>query len=73
MSRLLERPIYKEKYTNCNSMKGVYVVPGSPRWVSGCNKVSNELLAITAQAEQEKLALISPTLTAAATEIALIK
>jgi hypothetical protein len=73
MSRLLEKPIYKDKYTNCNTMKGVYVVPGSPRWVNGCNKVSNELLAITAQAEQEQLALANPTLTAAAQEVAIIK
>ena len=60
MSALLERPIYKEKYTNCNAMRGVYVVPGSDRWVSGCNKVSNELLAITAEAETEYLAMTSP-------------
>lgn len=57
MSALLEKPIYKEKYTNCSSMKGVYVVPGSSRWVNGCNKASNDLLAITQEAETAKLAM----------------
>ncbi len=54
MTQLLEKPIYKERYNTCAKMRGVYVVPGSQRWVDGCNKVSNELLAITAQAEAEK-------------------
>lgn len=51
MTRLLEKPIYKERYTNCKAMMGVYVVPGSPTWLNGCNKVSNELLAITEQVQ----------------------
>lgn len=59
MNRILEKPIYKERYTNCNTMKGVYVVPGSARWVNGCNQVSNDLLALTAQAEQERIAFLS--------------
>jgi hypothetical protein len=58
MSALLEKPIYKERYTTCAKMKGVYVVPGSSRWVYGCDKVSNELLAITKEAEIEKMALV---------------
>ena len=57
MSALLEKPIYKERYTTCNTMKGVYVVPGSARWVNGCNKVSEELLAITREAETAKLSM----------------
>lgn len=78
MSALLEKPTYKVKYTNCNSMKGVYVVPGSARWVNGCNQVSNELLAITAQAEQERLAYLaqpsgSRTVTVATSELELVK
>ncbi|HMQ01631.1 MAG TPA: hypothetical protein PKD79_00985 [Candidatus Doudnabacteria bacterium] len=55
MNALLERPIYKERYTTCAKMRGVYVVPGSDRWVNGCNKVSNELLAITAQVNNGEL------------------
>lgn len=51
MNALLEKPIYKERYNTCQKMLGVYVVPGSPRWLNGCNKVSNELLAITAEVE----------------------
>lgn len=74
MSALLEKPTYKHKYTTCAKMKGVYVVPGSARWVNGCNKVSEELLAITAQAEQERLALANqPTVAVATQELALVK
>ncbi|QQS22895.1 hypothetical protein IPM19_04750 [bacterium] len=74
MSALLEKPTYKQKYTTCAKMKGVYVVPGSARWVNGCNKVSEELLAITAQAEQERLALANqPNVSVAVHELALVK
>lgn len=81
MTQLLERPVYKERFTNCNTMKGVYVVPGSARWVNGCNQVSNELLAITAQANTERLAFLSqpsqptstPAVTIATAEVALVK
>ncbi len=74
MSALLEKPTYKEKYTTCSKMKGVYVVPGSARWVNGCNKVSEELLALTEQANNEQLALSNqPTISTAATEVALLK
>ncbi len=74
MSQLLEKPIYKEKYTTCSKMKGVYVVPGSSRWVNGCNKVSEELLALTEQANAEQLALANqPIVTTATHEVALVK
>lgn len=74
MNAILEKPIYKERYTNCNSMKGVYVVPGSARWVNGCNQVSNELLAITAQAHTERLAFMnSPKVATATADIELVK
>jgi hypothetical protein len=58
MNQLLEKPIYKVKYTTCEAMKGVYVVPGSAKWVNGCNKVINELTALEAEAEQERIALM---------------
>lgn len=58
MTMLLEKPIYKERYNTCAKMRGVYVVPGSDRWVDGCNKVSNDLLKITADAEAERFATI---------------
>jgi hypothetical protein len=58
-------------------MKGVYVVPGSARWVNGCNQISNELLALTAEAENERLAYInsqkSPNYSVATSEISLVK
>lgn len=74
MSALLEKPIYKEKFTNCKAMKGVYVVPGSSRWVNGCTQVSNDLLALTEQAKTESVALANQsTMTTATSEITLVK
>lgn len=77
MTKLLEKPIYKERYKTCATMKGVYVVPGSARWVNGCNKVSNDLLTMTAnsksQADEAILALAGKHVTAATTELALVK
>lgn len=78
MNRILEKPIYKERFTNCNAMKGVYVVPGSARWVNGCNSVSNDLLAITEQAKTERIAFLSrpfsvPTVVTATAELSLVK
>jgi len=76
MSRLLEKPIYKQKYVNCNTMKGVYVVPGSATWVNGCNKASNDLLAITAKAESEHNALSDASrnsMNAAAISVEIVK
>lgn len=78
MNRILEKPIYKERFTNCNAMKGVYVVPGSARWVNGCNSVSNDLLAITEQAKNERVAFLShpvqiPNVVTATAELTLIK
>jgi hypothetical protein len=51
---LLEKPIYKEKYTTFAKMKGVYVQPGSQSWVYGAQKVYDELMEITKQAELER-------------------
>ena|SRR3990167_1686597 len=59
LSRLLEKPMYKERLNTCQKMKGVYVVPGSSRWVNGCNKISNDLVTLTREAEAERAALIS--------------
>ncbi len=77
MSALLEKPIYKERYTNCKTMLGVYVVPGSPRWLNGCNSVSNDLLTLTAEAETERHAFMldynSGNLRTAVSEVAMAK
>ena len=54
LSKLLEKPIYKEKYTTFAKMKGVYVQPGSANWVNGAQKKYNELIALTNEAEQER-------------------
>ncbi len=71
ISLLLEKPIYKERFTNCKSMRGVYVVPGSFRWIAGCESASNELITLTNQAETKRLALTNqPFLTAATAELA---
>jgi hypothetical protein len=71
MTALLEKPIYKERFTNCNTMKGVYVVPGSANWVNGCTKKSQELMALTVQSEQERLAMINSAISVATTELAM--
>jgi hypothetical protein len=71
MTALLEKPIYKEKYTSCTTMKGVYVVPGSANWVNGCTKKSQELMALTVQSEQERIALVHNTISTASTEVAM--
>jgi hypothetical protein len=72
LTMLLEKPTYKEKYTSCNTMNGVYNA-GSHTWVNGCNSASNQLLALTAQAEQERFAYIHPTMTTATAELTIAK
>ena len=57
MSQLLEKPIYKEKYTTFEKMKGVYVQPGSRAWVNGSKQKYAQLMALTAEAENEKIAM----------------
>jgi hypothetical protein len=54
MCQLLEKPIYKEKYTTFKKMNGVYVQPGSQNWINGATKKFNDLLAITEQAELDR-------------------
>lgn len=54
LNTLLEKPIYKEKYTTFAKMKGVYVQPGSANWVNGAQRKYDELMAITEQAEAER-------------------
>lgn len=61
LSAVLEKPLYKERLTTCKSMLRVYVVPGSANWRYGCEKVSSELLALTAQAEQARNTLAQQT------------
>ncbi len=58
LSKLLEKPIYKERYTTCKKMKGIYVYPGSSNWVYGCEKKLNELNQLTEDAEQERITLL---------------
>ncbi len=78
LNNLLERPIYKERFTTCKTMKGVYVVPGSARWVNGCDSVSNELLAITREGYAQRDAFLAsltpkPIVVAATADISLVK
>ena len=70
LNNLLEKPIYKERFTTFKQMKGVYVQPGSSAWVNGAQKKYDDLIAITAQAEidrQELAQLHTQTITALAT------
>ena len=57
LNNLLEKPIYKEKYTTFKQMKGVYVQPGSQSWVYGAQTKYNQLMELTAQADIERQAL----------------
>lgn len=50
LTALLEKPMYKERLNTCAKKKGIYVVPGSARWVRGCEKVESELNSIVTQA-----------------------
>lgn len=56
MSTLLEKPMYKERWTSCQTMNGHYNA-GSNNWLHGCMQKSEELLALTAQADAERIAL----------------
>lgn len=68
MAQLMEKPIYKEKYTTFEKMRGVYVQPGSASWVYGAKQKYAELMALTAQAENEKLALANSSTEQSSTE-----
>jgi hypothetical protein len=59
MSALMEKPIYKEKYTTFQKMRGVYVQPGSANWVNGAQKKYNELIKLTQESEVQKITQIS--------------
>jgi hypothetical protein len=66
MCQLMEKPIYKVKYTTFKQMNGVYVQPGSANWINGATKKFNDLMAITAQSEIERQEL-AQSITALAT------
>jgi hypothetical protein len=57
MSKLMETPRYKEKYTSFEKMKGIYVYPGSPSWVNGSKQKYGELMSLTSQALEDSVAL----------------
>lgn len=77
LTQLLEKPTYKEKFTSCNTMNGVYNA-GSHTWVNGCNKASKELIALTNEANAERTAFLAigsqaPTVATATAELTLAK
>jgi len=55
MSRLMETQRYKERFTNCRTMNGVYNA-GSQNWLRACEQKSAELISLTQKSEQERLA-----------------
>lgn len=57
LNKLLEKPIYKEKYTTFKKMKGVYVYPGSNSWVYGAEQKYNQIMALITEAENESRAM----------------
>jgi hypothetical protein len=58
MSALMETPRYKEKYTTFEKMRGIYVYPGTDNWVYGSKKKYAELMALTSEAENERLLVV---------------
>lgn len=54
MSALMEKPIYKERFTTFQAMRGVYVQPGSDNWVYGATTKFNDLMEITVNAEAQR-------------------
>jgi hypothetical protein len=54
MCKLMERDIYKNKYTTFRKMKGIYVYPGSEGWVRGAEQKYGELMALTKEAIEER-------------------
>lgn len=74
LTTLLEKPLYKDRLTTCASKRGTFVVPGSNRWVSGCEKVVRDMTNLENEANQERIALASNHIVeAAANEVALVK
>ncbi len=66
MCKLMEKPIYKEKYTTFKQMRGVYVVPGSDAWVNGATQKYGQLVSLTEQASldrQKKAQLVAALVT----------
>lgn len=57
LNKLLDKPIYSQKYTTFKKMRGVYVQPGSDNWVNGAQKKYDELMKLTKDSEEETRAL----------------
>lgn len=61
MCQLMEKPIYKEKYTTFEKMRGIYVYPGSANWVNGAKSKYKDLMKITQEAENARQDLAEQT------------
>lgn len=74
VTKLLDKPLYKDKYNTCKKKLGVYVVPGSPNWLRGCEKVEQEMHNLVTEAETKqymKIAVHQPQNSLAHKELAL--
>ncbi len=58
MSALMEKPMYKEKFTTFQKMRGVYVQPGSANWVNGAQAKYNDLIKLTQDSEIQRIAQV---------------
>ena len=61
MSKLMETPRYKERFTTYKTMRGIYVYPGSARWVYGAEKVDAELTKMETEANELRIASLPNT------------
>lgn len=68
VTKLLDKPLYKDKYNTCKKKMGVYVVPGSANWLRGCEKVEREMSSLITTVN-EKYGIVAT----AHTELALAK
>lgn len=64
LTELLQKPLYKDRLNTCAKKKGVYVVPGSTKWVRGCEKVQKEMEQLVAEADAVRQELASQQLAA---------
>ncbi len=64
LTKLLEKPMYKERLNTCKKKLGVYVVPGSRNWLNGCERVQKEMEELTLKADQIRTELAQQHLAA---------
>jgi hypothetical protein len=55
MCKLLDKPMYTEKFNTFRKMKGIYVYPGSENWVRGAEKIYAEIMILQKEADEARI------------------